>query len=191
MQLDLYTSEDRAMQAIGQFMAEQKKMYWTWVFIGSYIAVNAILIVVLLFISNENSEILNSNTIYAGEEIVKNFFEAKNESIFKGMLNGLAFMYPIVGQLALLAVSTKLLTIGALLYAGIVIAARFFVQIVAFYQGIIFGLLSGAIFGGIGALIGLGLQLSSVALLATIFGVIGGLIVLVMGTLGAFLPASR
>ncbi len=167
MRFDLYTSEDRASEAMYYYRQEQMGRYMLWCIIGAL--VTAITVTVIL------SWLLPSQM---------NVLEIKEKLRYADTSEAI-FLFVTCCVLTGRPLAIILVLTGVLFIAGIISAKP-----IALYQGVIFGILAGAIvFAVIWILLSLfGVSPGIKTWVPRISGMLSALIFFAMGLLGGFLP---
>jgi len=167
MRLDLYTSEDRAHEALAYYRAERRDQYMAWCIIGALITAVGITLTFSCLFPN----------FMIGEDAIHTVGKTFNS-------------YDVYEKCLLATLSGRVWATMLVLSGMLWIFGRVSARIIAFYQAIFFSALVGLVIFGIIYLL---LGMFGVPTLVEIWGPrvlggIAGLFTFILGINGAFLP---
>lgn len=181
MRFDLYTREDRAREALAYYRDEQRSIYMLWCIGGALIVAYAIVVAAAWFFPDyiyPPSSVVQQTRLnpedyngYRREYLER---QQRNQIWFDRFFT---FFFTLRGWV-----------IGAIVFAIFVAIGLASAKLIAFYQGILLGLLA----GGIVFLLAWGalavLSVTKGIIIPAILGSIVGVITFASGVLGGYLP---
>ena len=190
MRLDIYTSSDRASALRNMWLEQEAGKYFCWAIFGailiSYIFVSIVMVLApadYLF-----SGAFNSHGFYRETnpyvEVLVNLASPISERIYASLL--LALLGPLLMSLG----AVKLTFIWLIVFGISLLLCRFFVQIIAVSQGVVFGAIAYGVTWGLLSIIIFTFEIPWTSISIIVGGIVGFL-GFVGGVLGAYLPAAR
>lgn len=163
MRIDLYTNSDRAREAQAIYFAGQEKLFWKWVSSGSVVIALGILIILSYmapgFLYSTTGVIEYENSDFIWVHIFAPLFSIKGIIIF------------------------------IIIWFVLCLLGRLSSHLVAIYQGVLMGTIATVLTGGlVGFLFGIFGNEWALTNTSIVLGSIAGVITLVLGVMGAFLP---